>query len=119
MELQTRIESELALGRRAAEERNAGRTRVCARRAAGVALKAWYQALEGPGWSGDAMKQLGRLLADETAPAPARAAAERLRTRVDHDHQLPFTNDPLEDAGVIIAWALEKLAGQPGPAVGR
>ena len=104
IDLQTRIENELAAGVAAKEAGNVGRARVCARRAAGWAIEAWYQTREGPGWRGDAMKQLARLLADEAAPAAPRAAAERLSTKVDRDHRLPFENDALEDAGIIIEW---------------
>ena len=108
--LSSRIASELALGQ-AATAANPGRARVCARRAAGWAIRAWYQAREGPAWSGDAMKQLHRLRADAAAPAALREAAERLTTRVDHDHQLPFDNDPLEDARGIIEWSGMKKDG--------
>ena len=103
-----RIEAELALGRGSAAG-NPGRARVCARRAAGWAIEAWYQAREGPGWRGDAMKQLARLHADEAAPEALRAAAERLSTKVDQDHRLPFENDALEDAGTIISWLKDEL----------
>ena len=102
-DLLTRIESELALGRASAAG-NPGRARVCARRAAGWAIRAWYQAREGPGWGGDALKQLRRLRADPAVPAALRAAAERLSTRVDHEHRLPFKEDALDDARGIVAW---------------
>jgi hypothetical protein len=105
MDLRARIDAELALGRAVAAS-NPGRARVCARRAAGWAIQAWYQAREGQGWTGDAMKQLARLGADPAAPAALRAAAERLSTKVDREHQLPFDNDPLEDARLIIEWMM-------------
>ena len=111
-QLRTRIETELALGR-ASVASNPGKARVCARRAAGWAIQAWYQAREGPGWSGDAMKQLNRLRADPAAPEVARAAAERLSTKVDREHRLPFDNDPLEDARSIIEWALARSDESP------
>jgi|SRR5579859_835974 len=104
-ELQTRIEAELALGRASATG-NPGKARVCARRAAGWAIQAWYQRRDGPGWSGDAMKQLNRLRADLAAPEAPRAAAERLSTKVDREHRLPFEEDALDDASLIIKWAL-------------
>jgi len=97
-----RIQQELAAARQARQAGNPGRARVCARRAAGLAIRAWYQAREGPGWGGDAMKQLKRLAADPAAVTPARAAAQRLLTKVDFDHKLPFDEDPLDDARVII-----------------
>src|SRR5229473_8209466 len=100
-ELQTRIKAELALGR-AATASNPGKARVCARRVAGWAIQAWYQAREGPGWSGDAMKQLSRLRADPAVPEAARAAAERLSAKVDREHRLPFEEDALDDAGIIV-----------------
>src|SRR5260221_3371564 len=104
-ELQTRIDAELNLGRASADS-NPGKARVCARRAAGWAIQAWYQAREGPGWSGDAMKQLNRLRTDPAVPEAPRAAAERLSTKVDREHRLPFNEEALEDAEVIIEWAL-------------
>jgi hypothetical protein len=102
-----RIEAELAAGRAAQAAGNAGRARVCARRAAGLGIKAWYRRRaeargQAAGWDGDALAQLRRLQADEAAPAEVRAAAERLTTKVGHDHQLPFDDDPLADAQRII-----------------
>jgi len=52
------------------------------------------------------LKQLNRLRADPEVPEALRAAAGRLCTRVDHDHQLPFDDDPLEDARAIVEWAM-------------
>ncbi len=102
-----RIANEIELARQAQAEGNLGRARVCARRAAGWALRAYYQRREGPGWGGDALKQLNRLQADPAAPAAVRAMAERLTTRVDVHHRLPFDDDPIEDARGLIAFALE------------
>ena len=99
------IEDELAQGRAAQAAGIPGRARVCARRAAGLALKAWFQARDGGQWGGDAMRQLKRVQAEPAAPEAVRAAAERLTTKVDHDHALPFDNDPLVDAELIIAFA--------------
>jgi hypothetical protein len=110
--LSSRIASELALGQAAAAT-SPGKARVCARRAAGWAIRAWYQQREGPGWGGDAMKQLHWLRADPAVPAALRAAAERLTTKVDLEHRLPFTDDALEDARGIIAWVEETTKDEP------
>ena len=107
-DLRTRIEHELALGRAAAAG-NPGRARVCARRAAGWAIQAWYQQQEGPGWTGDAMKQLTRMGADPAVPPMLRQAAGRLSTRVDREHRLPFEQDALEDARVITEGMLRDM----------
>ena len=96
------IATELERGRQAQAAGNAGQARVCARRAAGLAIKAWYQAREGSDWGGDAMTQLTRLKAEGVVPEKVRAAAGRLITKVDFDHTLPFVDDPLVDARLII-----------------
>lgn len=103
-----KIERELIQARQAQAEGNPGKARVCARRAAGLAIRAYYQRREGPGWGGDAMTQLKRLQADESVPEPVRQAAARLTTKVDLEHTLPFEEDPVEDArGIIRYWAGE------------
>jgi hypothetical protein len=104
------IDHELTLARQAQAAANPGRARVCARRAAGWAVRAWYEAAKGGTWQGDALKQLRRLAADAAVPEPVRAAAVRLVTKVDLDHTLPFHDDPVVDARLIIAFAAEPQA---------
>lgn len=96
------IERELQFALEAQAEGNAGKARVCARRAAGLAIRAYYQRRDGAGWGGDAIAQLKRLQSDASAPEHVRAAAARLTTKVDFDHSLPFAEDPVADARGII-----------------
>jgi len=105
--LADRIAAELTAAEIALAEGNLGRARVCARRAAGLGIRAWYQRQEGPGWGGDAMTQLVRLRAEPAAPPAVRKAAGRLTTKVDIDHSLPFDDSPLEDARRILAFVTE------------
>jgi len=91
------VEAELLLARAARVSGHEGRARVCARRAAGQAIRAHS------GIEGDALKQLKWLAGSHAIPDSVRAAARRLSTKVDTDHNLPFTEDPLEDARLIIA----------------
>jgi hypothetical protein len=100
--MQDRIEHELRNALAAQAEGNPGKARVCARRAAGLAIRAHYRRREGPHWGGDAMTQLKRVQLDESLPEEIRQAAARLTTKVDFDHTLPFENDPIEDARRII-----------------
>lgn len=99
------VEAELEAARRARAAGNEGRARVCARRAAGRAIRDYYRRMEGPGWGGDALKQLERLKTDGAVPEPVRQAAARLTMVVDFDHRLPFPEDPLDDARRLIAFA--------------
>jgi hypothetical protein len=112
MQIGERIEAELAAAEVAMGDGNVGRARVCARRAAGLAIRAWYQRREGSGWGGDAMKQLVRLRGDPAAPMPVRQAAERLTTKVDAEHKLPFEHDAVEDAERIVAFVSEAPGGR-------
>jgi len=96
------VETELAQAQKAREAGNEGQARVCARRAAGIAIREWYKRRWGSAWQGDALKQLQRLQADVLVPENVRAAAQRLTTKVDLDHKLPFEDDPIEDARGII-----------------
>lgn len=100
-------EAELERAWAARRAGNEGRARVCARRAAGWALRAWYQRQAGPAWGGDALAQLKRVQQDAAVPAPVRAMAGRLTTVVDHRHQLPFPEDPLADARDILDFAAQ------------
>ena len=92
------IIAEIEHARSALAAGNAGKARVCARRAAGWSLRAIS------GLTGDAIKQLKWLRDNPSAPEAVRAAAARLTTKVGHDHALPFPDDPIEDAQAIIAY---------------
>lgn len=107
------IETELAQARQARQSGNAGQTRVCARRAAGIAIREWYRRRGESAWGGDALKQLKRLQTEATAPEAVRKAAERLTTKVDFDHKVPFEDDPIEDARKIIAFLAEEREHEP------
>ncbi len=92
------VETELAQAQKAREAGNEGQARVCARRAAGLAIREWYNRRLKSGGQGDAMKQLQQLQADPLVPKAIRTAAQRLTTKVNLDHKLPFADDPIEDA---------------------
>ena len=96
------IQKELNAGREASADGNAGRARVCARRAAGCALS-WYATRNpDPEYKSDTIRQLTRLREDKSFPAAVREAALRLSTRISLDFTYPFGEDPLNDARLII-----------------
>jgi hypothetical protein len=96
------IERELAAGRSARAEGNDGKTRVCARRAAGRALSWLLERAPRAGWGADAMRQLQASASEPAFPAEVREAAARLSARITGNFAYPATADPLEDAGIII-----------------
>lgn len=99
--------AELERGRRARAAGNEGMARTCARRAAGRALDVY--ALHRPGSSGG-RSALGRLQAlqhEPGVPEAVRRAAEHLTARVTADHTLPFADDPIADAAVIVRFVAE------------
>jgi hypothetical protein len=108
------INKELAGARNAAGAGNDGMTRVCARRAAGVAI-AWYIA-EYPGAvkGTDALSRLKYLAEDPTFPADVREAAQKLITRITDRFQYPFSTDPIADASLITDYFIRIMdAGTP------
>ncbi len=96
-------QAELQAAIAARAEGNEGKARVCARRAAGYAIRAHYQHLKGPTWTGSALQQLRTLRDDDEQPEALRAAARRLTTQVNHDHAMPFEEDVLADARLLVA----------------
>ncbi len=97
------IEQELAAAEAAWKDANAGKARVCARRAVARATEDWLRRRPTPRWRGDAMEHLRQIQQDASFPLPIRHAAERLSTKVTQRQTAPFTIDPISDARLIIA----------------
>lgn len=108
MTLPDDIAREFATAVRARREGNEGMVRVCARRAAGLALGYWLERHPQENWSPDAMGRLRRLQNEGSVPLDVRAAAGRLSSRVTADFASPHPNDPVEDARVIVNHFLRK-----------
>lgn len=95
-------------------EGNAGKGRVCSRRAAGMALKAWLEAGPRAGYGRSFMHHLNALADDEAVDAiDIREAAARLsaRKRPEAGYQVPIPSDltPMDDARRIMAWCRDLL----------
>ena len=98
------IEKEFAAAREAREVGNDGRMRVCARRAAGLAIRWFLSKHERDGWGSDALRQLQHLKEDEFFPQEVRDAAMRLITKVSDKFTYAFATDPVEDATLIVRY---------------
>lgn len=103
-----RIEHELTTAGIALTAGNDGKARVCARRAAGLAITWFCSQFPRPAWHTDAMSQLRHLKDDESFSSDVRDAATRLTTRITERFTYPFSTDPIEDARIIVN-AITKL----------
>lgn len=108
------IKKELAAARAAAVEGNDGKTRVCARRAAGAALEWYATAYPGAVKGSDALSRLKYVSEEPTFPADVREAAQKLITRITDRFQYPFSTDPVADAEIITGYFIRIMdAGAP------
>ncbi len=96
-----KIEIELAAAKSARENGLEGQARVCARRAAGIAVRLYFRRHNLPS-EGSAYELLQALQSLTDAPGPARHAAEMLTQRVGYDHHLPVEADLLKEARRLI-----------------
>lgn len=100
--IKKKIAGELRMAEVSREEGNEGRARVCARRAAGVAIGYFYELITGDPAPKNAYNLLHWLSAHNEIDSVVRDAARRLTVRVTPEHTLPHAEDPIADAQVII-----------------
>ena len=98
----TRITAELADAIASRKEGREGRARVCARRAAGLAVASYYECRHAHLATHSAFDLLKLVQLEEELPTGVRLAAARLSTRVTTSGQLPHPQDPLDDARMLI-----------------
>ena len=83
------------------EAGNEGKARVCARRAAGLAIRYYFQNTDQHDYARDAVRALRRMVEDESVPEAVRRAARRLAAKAKEVDDR--TTDPVADAMVIIS----------------
>ena len=103
-----RIADELGKAETARAAGNEGKARVCARRAAGEAIRAYLGPQNLPVGMSSAYDLLGYIQLLEEVPLRIKDAALLLRQRVDADHQLPVEADLIIEARILAA-GLEKF----------
>jgi hypothetical protein len=101
-DLKNAIDTELERAEQSRREGLEGRARVCARRAAGLVLKAYYQTHPIDSVPASAMDTLKFFRDDSHADPEAREIAGRLITRVNEDFQLPTQGDLIADARRLV-----------------
>ena len=105
------IHRELASAGQARQEGNEGRARVCARRAAGAAIREFLRLTGQPGGAGSAIDLLRSLETRGDVPPEARETAGHLLARVDENHNLPSQTDLLAEARWLVG-ELQRLASE-------
>jgi hypothetical protein len=101
-DVKSAIAAELQRARAARARGNEGQARVCARRAAGMAIRAGRSGVPGPLVPTSAYRLLCDYETDGAAPPILRAAAGRLSRRVTPAHLLPHLEDPIGDAVLLV-----------------
>ena len=99
-------QAELKQGEHAKEIGNIGQTRVCVRRACGMAIEHWLEFHPNRNYGASAITMLAKLQEDHTIPKEIRDAAERLTKKVDSNFETGIEEDPLKDGEIIIEYYL-------------
>ncbi|MDZ4158259.1 MAG: hypothetical protein U1B80_00590 [Anaerolineaceae bacterium] len=102
LESKEQIEAELEQAASARIAGSEGRCRVCARRAAGIAIRR-YLTLQGYSVSGKSVSDLLGILMDlPGVPEQVIAASKKLCMRVNRDYHLPAGFDLIAEARILI-----------------
>lgn len=102
-----RFHQELERAESARAANNEGMARVCARRAAGLAVGAYFRRRGIPSPGPSAYDSLRRLATLPDIPEPVRQVAEHFLVRVTPEHALPVQADLIAEA----RWLAAQLLG--------
>jgi hypothetical protein len=95
-------ENELNIGEKALKSGNIGKARVCARRACMFAINYWLHKNQNYNWGKTAINFLENVRDENALPENVRFSAKRLTERVDKNFATSNSENPLEDAKIII-----------------
>ena len=110
---QNAIEQELFCAENARLTANEGKARVCARRAAGIAVRTLLATAGIPVPDPSAYSVLAQLNHLDWVPVDIKECARHLLTRVRSDYSLPPNVDLIADARKIISWSAAYPSGGP------
>jgi hypothetical protein len=100
------IQVELERAKQARAKNNEGQARVCARRAAGIAIRD-YLTRRGTRIPSASSYDLLNLIKEDTLLSPAlRLVADHLTLRVTEEFKLPIEADLVEEAQILCDWLL-------------
>lgn len=100
--IQIQIQEELLLAKQSRLEGNEGRARVCARRAAGAAVKLFLGKKDLVSNSDNALQSLEIFQTEIELPDRISTAVSWLVQRVDENHNLPNEIDLIHEANLVL-----------------
>lgn len=106
MNLQTQIQIEFDRANQARAKNNEGQARVCARRAAGIAIRDHLIRKGTRVPSASAYDLLNLLKDDPLFPPDLKLAADHLTLRVTEEFKLPVEADLIAEAHILCDWLL-------------
>ena len=105
-DLKTQLRNEFEKAQQARIKKNEGQARVCARRAAGIAIRDYLsrKGIKVPNMS--AYDLLNLLKEDALFPADLKLIVDHLTVRVTEEFELPFDADLVAESRVLCDWLL-------------
>lgn len=108
VDIQTKINLEFDRAGQARSLGNEGQARVCARRAAGIAIREYFTSRGTHIPSTSAYDVLNLLKDDPLLPQDLKLVADHLTVRVTEDFKLPVNADLVAEARLLCNWLLNK-----------
>ena len=105
--LANEIQSEFDAAQRARVNGNEGQARVCARRAAGIAIRDYYTRKATPLPSRSAHDLLNLIKDEALLPPDLKLVADHLTLRVTEEFKLPIDADLITEARALCEWLLK------------
>ncbi|MBM3180176.1 MAG: hypothetical protein FJZ86_07455 [Chloroflexi bacterium] len=108
MEWKLQIQNEFDRAEKSRSRNNEGQARVCARRAAGIAIREYLSRRGRRPPSVSAYDLLNLLKEEEHLPANLKLIADHLTMRVSEQFKLPVEVDLIAEARLLCDWLLSK-----------
>jgi len=106
-DLQSQLQKEFEKAQQARINKNEGQARVCARRAAGIAIREYLTRKGTRVPSMSAYDLLNLLKEDALLPLDMNLIVDHLTVRVTEEFQLPFDADLIAESRVLCNWLLD------------
>ena len=107
-DLNTQLRKEFEKAQQARISKNEGQARVCARRAAGIAIRAYLTRKGTQVPSMSAYDLLNLLKEDTLLPPEMQLIVDHLTVRVTEEFELPVDTDLIAESRILCDWLLDQ-----------